>query len=308
MSFPADPAPLLSFIVATLDRTSELQSFLRSLQSSQLSDVELIIVDQNDDDRLVDLLASIQLPLPVQHLRMNRKSASSARNFGASVAVGEWIGFPDDDCALTPVTLERLRHHLQTTACDVLSGRTIDREGKASVLRWPDQACEIDRRSLRNAFAESTLYIRRSLFDQIGGFDAFFGPGGVYGAEEAVDLIRRLWAAVPDVRAAYVPDVCFIHADASPYSDEVALQKTYRYARARGACFARHWRSSYLPRAVWETGKHLAGSVLLRGKRRRSRILSLKGYAVGFIGYRRNEARWLNTEAHQWIVKSDVAG
>lgn len=299
--------PLLSLVVATVGRTSELKAFLNSLLASEHSDVELIIVDQNDDDRVVALLAHFEGRVAVRHLRLQQKGASSARNAGASVASGQWIGFPDDDCALTHTTLATLRRYLAGMECDVLSGCTVDQWGNHTVLHWPKRACAINRRNLRHALAESTMYIRRSLFAQVGGFDALFGPGGSYGAEEAVDLLRRLWTVAPGLRAMYVPDLCFVHANGCAYSDEAALEKTYRYSRARGACFARHWRSSDPRRVVGETAKHVAGSIIFRGLRRRSRLLSLRGYAVGFFQYQWNNTLLKRSRASVRAVDDEFA-
>jgi glycosyltransferase involved in cell wall biosynthesis len=89
--------PRFSLIVATRDRTSELSRFIASLRSNSLQDFELIVVDQNDDDRLGSILADA---LPFDQLRVIRCpiGVSRARNAGLDAARGEILAFPDDDC------------------------------------------------------------------------------------------------------------------------------------------------------------------------------------------------------------------
>src|ERR1039457_7675625 len=87
---------MISLIVATVNRVNELERLLDSLDSQTYKDFEIIVVDQNPDDRLVSIFQRHQ-SLSIHHLRSAR-GLSRARNVGLPDAKGEIIGFPDDDC------------------------------------------------------------------------------------------------------------------------------------------------------------------------------------------------------------------
>ena len=286
--------PLISLVVATVDRTDELQRCLLSLNQSTMRSFEVIVVDQNEDFRLDPIISDASAWFPLTWLRVAHRNAAHARNMGAVCAGGEWIGFPDDDCRFLPETLERLERHIAAADTDVLAGMTRDQIGRASVLPWHPTEAAITRHRLRRTVAESTMYLRNEIFFAVSGFDPAFGPGSVFGAEEGNDLIRRLWQTVPGVRMRFFPDICFIHDHPAPCNDLRALEKTHTYARARGACFARHWRSTSVRRVVNDLGRHVVGSIVFRGIRRRSRILSLVAYVEGFVAYQK-----MGTQASQ---------
>src|SRR4051794_3826585 len=93
-----------SLITATLDRSEELSALLSSLSAQTNADFELIVVDQNDDDRLLPVLAGFPA-LKIQHLRCPVRALSLARNQGLQSATGQIVAFPDDDCLYKPETL-----------------------------------------------------------------------------------------------------------------------------------------------------------------------------------------------------------
>jgi glycosyltransferase involved in cell wall biosynthesis len=281
--------PLLSLIIATVNRDSELERCFTSLLHDGGDDFEVVIVDQNCDDRVEKIVQRFGRQLRLIHVRRPIAAASSARNTGAEIAQGTWLGFPDDDAHFLPDTLSQLRHHAQTEAYDLISGMTRDHAGQPSVLPWITQQCDITKHLLRRTIAESTLFVRRELFLGCNGFDPLFGPGGEFGAEEAIDLVRRIRATHPEARMRFIPEVCLIHANSLPYHDHESLRKAKSYARGRGACFARHWRCVSKRRVLSEVSRHAVGSIVLRGLRRKSRVDCLLGYLEGFQAYRRLE-------------------
>lgn len=73
--------PRFSLIVATVSRTNELRRLLESLTQQGFSDYEVILVDQNDDDRLRDIMDEFAGRVPLFRVS-SPKGVSRARNNG----------------------------------------------------------------------------------------------------------------------------------------------------------------------------------------------------------------------------------
>ena len=58
-----------SLILGTVGRVNDLEIILSSLQAQTYQNFELIVVDQNPDDRLVPILARYKDKFPIFHLR-----------------------------------------------------------------------------------------------------------------------------------------------------------------------------------------------------------------------------------------------
>ena len=100
--------PRFSLVVPTLGRTTEVAELLASIVDQNRTDVELIIVDQNDDDRIVPLVKALPNRIAVLHLRLKEKNVSAARNAGLTACSGGIIAFPDDDCWYPPHLLSEV--------------------------------------------------------------------------------------------------------------------------------------------------------------------------------------------------------
>src|ERR1700759_5362286 len=99
--------PRFSLIIATLSRTTELRQLLESFTQQEFSDYEVILVDQNDDDRLQQVVDEFAGRVPIERI-FSPKGVSTARNYGIREASGELIAFPDDDCWYPPGLLARV--------------------------------------------------------------------------------------------------------------------------------------------------------------------------------------------------------
>ncbi len=64
--------PRFSLIVATISRTDELKRLLESFSRQEFSDYEVILVDQNDDDRLQAVIEEFFGAYPCLEFRPRR--------------------------------------------------------------------------------------------------------------------------------------------------------------------------------------------------------------------------------------------
>ncbi len=235
-------APLFSLILATYGRVDEIGRLLDSLQAQTCPDFELIVADQNADDRVVPFVDRARhLGWDVQHLRLSKPNLSAARNAGARIARGQWLAIPDDDCWYDPQTLALV-------AARLASAPTVD----GLAIHWFEQvhrvAPETDTplrmeawRRFKGSDASSiTLFLRTELVRQVGGFDESMGVGQWCGAGEETDILLRLLkkgARIERLLTAHVH-----HAFGPRHLPSLGAE--YRHARHRargwGALCAKH--------------------------------------------------------------------
>ena len=79
-----------SLVLATVDRTDEVERFLISLEKQTHKDFELIVVDQNPEGTFAPLLEPHKVNFPIVHLaRPDDRGVSKSRNAGIQRATGE---------------------------------------------------------------------------------------------------------------------------------------------------------------------------------------------------------------------------
>ena len=107
--------PLVSIIVATYRRDTVLWSALCSLSNQSYSDIEVILVDDNDAPEWNEKIENIaekfrtEYPYIMFQYIINHPNQGSAktRNIGIMAAKGEYITFLDDDDVYLPEKVEK---------------------------------------------------------------------------------------------------------------------------------------------------------------------------------------------------------
>jgi GT2 family glycosyltransferase len=206
-----------------------------------------------------------------------------------------WVYFPDDDCIVPPDLLAALAralapHPRAAFAC----ARVVSPAGRAlmpaagrevRVLAEPDPILRI--------VMSPGLFVRRDVFERLGGFDEDFGVGARWPSGEESDLLFRALAA--GERGLYAPSVSVVHPEPFEVRDRAAgRERAWRYGVGWGAMFAKHARgphgAGYRALHAWYLTRALAGVglSLLRfdpeGARRYAAILA--GRWTGYIAYR----------------------
>ena len=178
-------------IMATLNRVTEVERFLISLDAQDYRDFELIIVDQNTDDRLLGILGRYGERFPLKHIRYFPPGTSGARNAGLQQAKGEIIGFPDDDCVYPPGLLRQLINFFQFYQADGISLRILDLDEDTDAFGFSlGKSTVIDTHNAWAVGITPSMFIRQSVATQVA-FDENMGPGKRWVGGEDTDYLLR---------------------------------------------------------------------------------------------------------------------
>lgn len=104
-------APAISVIVATWNCGKYLPAFIESLAIQTLKDFETIFIDDGSTDGTEQIIVQTGFPCRYQRL-IRHKNQCVARNYGVSLARGEYLFFPDADSTLAVDCIERLYNAL----------------------------------------------------------------------------------------------------------------------------------------------------------------------------------------------------
>jgi glycosyltransferase involved in cell wall biosynthesis len=187
-------------VVATVNRHGELGELLDSLGRQTHQDFRVLVVDQNEDDRL-ERVVSEHASLGIERLRAPR-GLSRARNVALAHLEADVVAFPDDDCTFPDDLLARVTERLAgDPSIDGLTGRAPDSGS------WKRDAALLTRENLWNRAISFTIFLRRAVIERVGAFDEALGLPSSSG-EEIDYLIRALDTGA---RIEYDPTLVVMH-------------------------------------------------------------------------------------------------
>lgn len=275
---------MFSLIVATVNRVAELERLLSSLDAQTCKDFEVIVIDQNDDDRLVSVLSGYS-GLNVQHLR-SEKGAGRARNAGLRIARGDFIAFPDDDCWYPPTLLaDTARWFLAFSELDGLFPAMRDANNCPVGPRWLPHGAPVTKANLWSTTMCVTGFLRSTVTKSVGFFREDIGVGAAtpYQSGEESDYFLRGLAM--NFRMWYEPSLVVHHPN---LHDIQRLRRTvYPYALGCGYVLRLHgysWLSlgTFLARSLGGSLFSLAKGDLSNAQLYAMRAAGqLRGYLLG---------------------------
>lgn len=231
--------PALSLIVATRGRAQPFGQLFESLQAQSFRDFEVVVVDQNADDRVGPLDAA-RWSFPIRHLRTPTETGlSRARNSGFAAARGGIILFPDDDCWYPPRFLVHAMVRMEALGADVLAGRAADESGRDINGRFETKTTRIRRDNVFTTGIEWVVFFKRGVLESVGGYDPDVGVGAStpWQACEGQEIMLR--ALANGFACHFDPGVYGHHAELDIRNPSM-LTKGRGYARGLGYVLRRH--------------------------------------------------------------------
>jgi glycosyltransferase involved in cell wall biosynthesis len=204
--------PTVSVIVPTRNRADWLayvfHALARQVYPSEL--VEVLVVDNSstdDTEEVVRRWADVH-PFRVRFYRKANEGPASSRNHAAARAGSEVLAFTDSDCMPEPNWLLNGVRALQD-GVGLVTGPIIARRTLDTHFFFNAQLGMVLRDD--GLYRTASLFVHRSLFVALGGFDEAFalGPGGAVLGGEDTDFGWRLKRS--GQRAVFRPDVSVVH-------------------------------------------------------------------------------------------------
>ncbi|MCV0399624.1 MAG: glycosyltransferase family 2 protein [Nitrosarchaeum sp.] len=208
--------PLVSVIIINYNGRDLLKNCFESLSKIMYPNVEIILIDNNSSDGSVAFTKE-NFPKIIVHKLDDNKGFAEPNNIGASLATGKYLLFLNNDTTVTENFITELVDVIENDEtigiCQSLllkpdgsidsSGDFIDDLGV--VYNSKTQVDTI--REISSARGASML-IRKTLFDELGGFDEKF-----FVSFEDVDLGWRAW--ILGYRTVIVPKSIVYHLGGS---------------------------------------------------------------------------------------------
>ena len=169
--------PSVSIVIPTLDEQDSLPAVLASCHPPK--DVEIIVVDGGSTDGTCEWARQSGVTLVA-----SERGRGKQMNAGASIAKGETLLFLHGDTVLPRGYHTQILKVLESQGV-VAGAFQLSIRGKLLSLRAIEKVVNLRSRFLQMPFGDQAFFMRRSIFEQVGGFREI-------AIMEDFDLIRAL--------------------------------------------------------------------------------------------------------------------
>ena len=121
--------PLVSVIIPTYNAENFIRSTIESVLSQSHKNIEIIIVDDCSSDSTLDIIKDISETnhqIIFYSLPVNTGTPAAPRNYGVSIAKGEFIAFIDSDDLWHPEKIALQLSLMHKHSCDVSSTNCVN--------------------------------------------------------------------------------------------------------------------------------------------------------------------------------------
>jgi len=223
--------PLVSLILCTLNRKEEVIRFLESLNNQTYKKFEVIIVDQNEDDRIDKIVDNFKYKIK---LLKSERGLSLSRNKGLENSIGDIVAFPDDDCWYHADTIKKVVDVLSDKSICGVSCRIKDSSELDSVINWPNEDNVVNVGNCLNCCCSASLFLSKSIVEKVGCFNVDLGLGAKtgYGSGEETDLVLKILKI--NGKIIYKHKLYLYHPQQVTSYNEKSQKRAYSYGLGMG--------------------------------------------------------------------------
>jgi GT2 family glycosyltransferase len=189
----------ISVIVCTRNRGAGIHSTVATILANRSPSFELIIIDQSTSQATAEAVASFNIDSRLRYITSATRGLSVARNIGMAEAQGELVLMTDDDCDVAEDWVAQMaaafdRHpEVACVFCDVSEGLHNKEEGFIPHnIHSHDMIIERITEYKPGIGVGAGMGLRRSMAQEVGGFDELLGAGMDFASGEEVDMVLRL--------------------------------------------------------------------------------------------------------------------
>ncbi len=194
-----------SIIVCTVDRITDLEACLKSLQPFRGGGAEIIVVNNGPHLAAVQEVAERH---GAKAINEPRRGISLARNAGVYPSTRALTAFLDDDSVADPNWLPLLLAPFRDSQVHAVAG-SVSAQTLADPVsqafddlhraQFPESPVTLEWNAEKNSFpmrmalvGNANMAIRREAFERFGYFDSRFGRGTRIGSGEEPDMLLRI--------------------------------------------------------------------------------------------------------------------
>ncbi len=169
--------PLFSVVIPTYNSASKLKRALESVLAQSYENFEILVMDDGSTDNTAEVVGSLADPRIIYEWDKNFGGPARPRNRGIALAKGEWICFLDADDWWTTDKLQACFDCINDKVDLVYHNLEIVREPPSLFKRKYAKSRQVKAPVLKdlllkgNAIATTSVVVRKSLLDKIGGIN-----------------------------------------------------------------------------------------------------------------------------------------
>jgi glycosyltransferase involved in cell wall biosynthesis len=169
---------LISIIISTFNRHRVLPAAIKSVLAQSVENWELIIVDDGSTDGTREVLTSFLNHERIHYYYQTNHGVSSARNYGATVAKGDYLIFLDSDDQFQPELLKNLVA-INYIKYDLIFWNLLKQYSDHSRIWKPENLGSLYN-NLKGTFLAGSVCYRKDLFFNSGAYDEQMSFGENY--------------------------------------------------------------------------------------------------------------------------------